>query len=145
MRRFVASAAVLGMIAWSGSVGTAQKVKSADEFGRAMTTIGVAVGDLEQEMSANASMDAKVSVALARQVLASASTYLTDEGMDDAVEAARETLMKLDALDGVLSVASVDVMAATTALGEVKASCAACHAMYREDDADGGYRIKAAL
>ena len=109
-----------------------------------MEMIGVAVGDLEQEMSVNAPMDAKVSVALARQMLAGATTYFTDEGMEDAVEMARRTLTKLDALDGVLSVASIDVTAATVALGEVKDSCTACHELYREDDADGGYRIKVA-
>ena len=143
MRRVVACAAVV-IFTWAASVGMAQKVKSTQEFGRAMAMIGVAVSELEQEMGANAPTDAKVSAAVARQVLAGATTYLTDEGMDDAVEAARRTLMKLDVLDEALSTASVDATAAGAALRDVKDSCAACHAVYREDDADGGYRFKAA-
>lgn len=143
MRRVVAWMSVV-MIAWAGSVGMAQKVKSAEEFGRSMQMIGVAIGDLEQEIGESARMDAKVSVALARQVLAGATTYLTDEGMDEAVETARQTLTTLDALDSVLSAASVDPAAATAALRDVKDSCTACHEAYREGDADSGYSIKTA-
>ena len=143
MTAIAGMAAVL--ITWAGSVAMAQKVKSAEEFGRSMQMIGVAIADLEQEIGENAVMDAKVSAALARQVLAGATTYLTDEGMDDAVETARQTLTELDALDGVLSAASVDPAAATAGLRDVKDSCEACHEAYREGDADSGYRIKTAL
>ncbi len=143
MRGVVAWTSVF-MIAWAGSVGMAQKVKSAEEFGRSMQMIGVAITDLEREIGESAGMDAKVSVALARQVLAGATTYLTEEGMDDAVETARQTLAKLDALDGLLSATSVDPAAAATGLRDVQDSCTACHDAYREGDADSGYSIRTA-
>ena len=78
----------------------------------------------------------------ARTQLATLRTnFMTLQGMwasvkkDDAVAIVKDGLSRLDALDKMLSAATVDQMAAQAAVKEFQgATCAACHKLYREGD-----------
>ena len=49
---------------------------------------------------------------------------------------------RLDALDTVLSSASIDGARARQIAVEISEGCTACHAVYRDQTPSGGYRLK---
>ena len=51
----------------------------------------------------------------------------------------------LDALDEALSATTVDAAAVAAAFDDVTRACDACHATYREGDAQTGYRIRSTV
>jgi cytochrome c556 len=69
--------------------------------------------------------------------------FWTDKKKDDAVAIVKDGLTRLDALDKLLSAPTVDQMAAQAAAKEFGGNtCGACHKLYREGDAQTGFRFK---
>ncbi len=129
----------------TGNLAVAQKVVGPEEFDRAMKTIGAAVEGVEEALGSASYVEAKTPLALARQVLASTRPEWETNGQPDAVRMNREAVAALDALDKALSATSVDAAAVTAVLGDVTRACDACHATYREGDAQTGYRIRSTV
>ena len=86
---------------------------------------------------------AKAQLTRAREQLAITITFWRDQQKDDAVRMLREALTGMDGLDAALGAASIDPAALKAASGRVDAACAACHAVYREQDSvTKAYRLK---
>jgi mono/diheme cytochrome c family protein len=65
---------------------------------------------------------------------------------DDAVAIVKDGLTRLDALDKMLGAAAPDQMAAQAAAKEFGGNtCGACHKLYREGDAQAGFKFKAGV
>ena len=135
---------VAAFVVGTASVSVAQKVIGPEEFDRAMKTIGAALEATEAALGSATYGDAKTPLALSRQVLASTRPEWLALGEPDAVRMNREAVAALDALDKVLSAASVDAASVAAAYGDVTRGCDACHAAYRAGDAETGYRIRSA-
>src|SRR5262245_22911227 len=136
-------AAVTAWALGAGAVGLAQKVVSVDEFDRAMKTIGTAIESVNQSIGSRAYAEAKVPLALSRQILASTRPFWSSVASEpNAAKMARDGVAKLDALDKVLSAKTVDAAAVAAAFQDVTRACDACHAAYRQGDPQKGYRIK---
>lgn len=128
----------------AGTLGAAQKVIGPEEFDSAMKTTGAALEAAEEALASGSYGEAKTPLALSRQVLASTRPEWEANGEPDAVRMNREAVAALDALDKVLSAATVDAALATAAFEEVNRACDACHAVHREGDPETGYRIRSA-
>ena len=126
----------------TGTLGVAQKVIGSEEFDRAMKTIGTAIEGVNQAIGSKSYVDAKLPLALSRQVLASTRPVWETKRKPDAVRKTREAVATLDALDRVLSVNAIDAKAVAEAVEDVTRACNACHAIYREGDEQTGYQIK---
>ncbi len=135
----------VAIVLGTGTPAVAQKVVGPEEFDRAMKTIGAAVEGVEEALGSASYVDAKTPLALARQVLASTRPEWEANGRPDAVRMNREAVAALDALDEALSAATVDAAAVAAAVGDVTRACDACHATYREGDAQVGYRIRSTV
>jgi len=86
---------------------------------------------------------AKAQLTRAREQLAITITFWRDRQKDDAVRMLREALTGMDGLDAALGAAPIDPAALKSATARVNAACAACHAVYREQDpATKAYRLK---
>ena len=108
-----------------------------------MTTLGPNVAGVRAALAAGDYSTAKERAIRSREQLATTITFWRDRERQDAVGWLRTALDRLDALDTALSVESVDA-AAVEAIGtEITEACNACHTVYREQDGDGGYRIRA--
>ena len=140
MRRSVCVTALL--VASIVSAVYAQKVTKAEEFHRAMQTIGAAVDAGTKAIDSGAHADAKVPLVLARQTLASTVPFWIDTKTNGAVKMTKDAVQKLDALDGALSNVTLNVAAVSGAVAALTDACRACHSSYREGDRDTGYRIK---
>ncbi len=127
------------------TLGAAQKVVGPEEFDRAMKTIGASMDAVDEAVASDSFEPAKTPLALARQVLASTRPVWETAERADAVRMTREAVAALDALDKVLSATTVDAADASASLQNVTRACDACHADYREGDAETGYRPKIQL
>ena len=107
-----------------------------------MTTLGPNVAGVRAALAAGDYSTAKERSIRSREQLATTITFWRDRERQDAVGWLRTALNRLDALDTVLSVEPVDGAVAAAIAGEITEACTACHAVYREPDGDGGYRVK---
>ena len=107
-----------------------------------MTTLGPNVAGVRAALAAGDYSTAKERAIRSREQLATTITFWRDRERQDAVGWLREALNRLDALDTVLSAVPVDAAAAGAIGAEVTEACNACHAVYREQDGDGGYRVR---
>lgn len=108
-----------------------------------MTTLGPNVAGVRAALAAGDYSIAKERAIRSREQLATTITFWRDRDLDDAVGWLRDALNRLDALDTALSAESVDAAAAAALGDEIVDACNACHAVYRELDGDGGYRVNA--
>ena len=111
--------------------------------GITMTTLGPNVAGVRAALAAGDYSTTKERAIRSREQLATTITFWRDRDPEDAVRWLRTALSRLDALDTALSAESVDAAAAVAIGDEIAEACNACHAVYRELDGDGGYRVNA--
>jgi cytochrome c556 len=140
MRRFLLCA---GLIALVGSGVIAQKITTADEYAQLMKSNAQAIGATNKAIGSAAYADARMQVATLRKNYMALQGFWTEKKKDDAVAIVKDGLTRLDGLDKLLGAATVDQMAAQAAAKEFGgATCGACHKLYREGDAQSGFKFK---
>ena len=143
MRRFVLCVTAL-MAVWLGAVTIAQgKITTTEEYAKLMKSNAQANGALNKAVGSGAFADARTQVATLRQNFMTLQGFWTERKRDDAVGILKDGLSRLDALDKMLSVGTVDQVAAQAAAKEFGGNtCGACHKLYREGDNQTGFRFK---
>ena len=133
MQRFFMSTVALLVVLVVGV--TAQAKMTLEEHAKIMKSNAQAVGAMNKGIASASYADARTQLATLR------TNYMTLQGLwasvkkDDAVAIVKDGLTRLDALDKMLSAATVDQMAAQGAVKEFQgATCGACHKLYREGD-----------
>ena len=127
-------AAVLTLVA---AVQAAQKpypIFTPAQLDATMKTLGPNVAGIRASLTDGDFTTAKERVIRSREQLAVTVTFWRDNGRDDAVTMLRTTLERMDALDAALSAEAVDATVVDTLATEIGGACAACHAVYREQD-----------
>ena len=99
-----------------------------------MKTLGPNVAGIRASLTDGDFTTAKARVIRSREQLAITVTFWRDNGRDDAVTLLRTALERMDALDAALSTEAVDPTVVDTLATEIGGACAACHAVYREQD-----------
>ncbi|HEU4693235.1 MAG TPA: hypothetical protein VFS23_32955, partial [Vicinamibacterales bacterium] len=139
MRQFLLCASALGVLLGAGVL--AQKVTTVEEYAQLMKANAQAVGGMNKAIGSGTYADARMSLATLRKNYMALQGFWTDKKRDDAVVIVKDGLTRLDALDKTLSAATVDQMAAQAAAKEFGgATCGACHKLYREGDAQSGFK-----
>ena len=133
MQRFFMSTVALLVVLVVGV--TAQAKMTLEEHAKIMKSNAQAVGAMNKAIGSASYADARTQLATLR------TNYMTLQGLwasvkkDDAVAIVKDGLTRLDAVDKMLSAATVDQMAAQGAVKEFQgATCGACHKLYREGD-----------
>ena len=138
LARISALVAVLGV-----AVMAQAKLTTADEYAAAMKSNAQAVGAMNKAIGSSAYADARTQIVTLRQNYMALQGFWMDKKKDDAVAIVKDGLSRLDALDKTLSVPTIDQMAAQAAVKEFGGNtCGACHKLYREGDAQTGFRFK---
>ncbi len=108
-----------------------------------MKTLGPNVAGVRASLADGDFATAKERVIRSRERLAITVTFWRDNDRDDALILLRAALDRLDALDAALSTDTVDPTAVASLATEIGGACAACHAVYREQDpVSSEYRLK---
>ena len=98
---------------------------------------------MNKAIGSSAYADARTQIVTLRQNYMALQGFWMDKKKDDAVAIVKDGLSRLDALDKTLSVPTIDQMAAQAAVKEFGGNtCGACHKLYREGDAQTGFRFK---
>ena len=142
MRRFLtwipALMVVLGVVVIAQA-----KLTTVEEFTKVMKANAQANGAMNKAIGSGAFADARMQVTTLRQNFVLLQGFWADKKKDDAVAIVKDGLTRLDALDKMLSAPTVDQMAAQAAAKEFGGNtCGACHKLYREGDAQTGFRFK---
>jgi len=142
MRRFLLCVSAVMVVLAAGVM--AQGKLSPEDYATLMKANAQAAGAMNKAIGSASYADAKAQIATLR------TNYMTLQGFwagvkkDDAVGIVKDGLTRLDALDKMLGAATVDQMAAQAAGKEFGgATCGACHKLYREGDAQSGFKFKA--
>lgn len=142
MRRFLMYAAVLMGVSLGVVVIAQTKITTAEEYAKVMKSNGQSFGATNKAIASGAFGDARTQLATVRQNFMALQGFWTDKKRDDAIDIVKDGLTKIDALDKMLSAATVDQMAAQAAAKEVQGACGACHKLYREGDNQTGFRFR---
>lgn len=118
-------------------------IYTADHLAGTMETLGPNFAAAERALDASDYPTAKERLARAREQLATTITFWRQNEREDGIGFVRTAVGAMDDLDAAMSVDSVDAQAAAGFAGDVQATCNACHAVYREPDPEGGFRLKA--
>jgi len=141
MRRFLLCASALVAV-----IGTGVLAQSPEEYAQLMKANAGAVGGTNKAIGSGAFADARTNVATLRKNYMTLQTFWAGKKRDDAVAIVKDVLTRLDALDKILSAPMPDQMAAQAAAKEFGgATCGACHKLYREGDAQSGFKFKAGV
>ncbi len=142
MRRFLVCATAL--MAVLGAVVIAQsKITTVEEYAKVMKSNAQANGASNKAIGSGAYADARTQLATLRQNFVMLQGFWTEKKRDDAVGILKDGVSRIDALDKMLSAPTVDQMAAQAAAKEFGGNtCGACHKLYREGDAQAGFRFK---
>jgi len=118
-------------------------IYTAGHLAAAMETLGPNFTATMRSLDAADYPTTKQRLSRSREQLATTITFWRDHEKEDAVGFVRAALRAMDELDTALSTERVDLGAMTMAVGQVRAACASCHDLYREQDAaTGEFRLK---
>jgi hypothetical protein len=122
------------------------KIATLEEHAMVMKANAQANGALNKAIASGSFADARMQVTTLRQNFMTLQTFYAEKKKDDAVAILKDGLSRLDALDKLLAAPAPDPMAAQAAMKEFGGNtCGACHKLYREGDAQTGYRINAGV
>ena len=122
----------------------AQAPLTVDDFPKLMKANAQAAGAMNKAIGSGAYGDARTQVITLRQNFTALQAFFASRKKDDAGAILKDGLTRLDALDKLLGAATVDQMAAQAAAKEFGGNtCGACHKLYREGDAQSGFKFKA--
>jgi hypothetical protein len=127
-----------------GVVAAAQmKITTVEEYAKVMKANGQANGAMNKAIGSGAFADARTQVGTLRQNFMAIQGFWVDKKRDDAIAIVKDGLTRLDALDKMLASPTVDQVAAQAAAKEFGGNtCGACHKLYREGDAQTGFRFR---
>jgi hypothetical protein len=134
------------MAALVGALALAQapaKIATLADHAALMKSNAQANGALNKSLGSSAFADAKTAAGTLRTNFTTLRTFWTEKKNAEALKVVNDGLSRLDALDKILGATAPDQMAAQAAAKEFGGNtCAACHKMLREGDAQTGFRFR---
>jgi hypothetical protein len=147
MRRFtmLLSAVLVALlgVAVSGQ-GTAGSAKmTLEQYAALMKSNAQANGAMNKAIGSGAYADARAQVGTLRKNFMALQPFWTERKRTDAVAIVTDGLNRLATLDEMLGRATVPQMEAQAAAKEFGGNtCGACHKLYREGDAQSGFKFR---
>ena len=142
MRRFTTCVTAL-LVLWLGTLAIAQnKITTVEQYAALMKSNAQANGAMNKAIGSGAFQDARTQLTTLRQNFMNLQAFWTERKQDAAIGIVKDGLTRIDALDKLLGAPAPDQMAAQAAAKELQGACGACHKMYREGDAQAGFRFR---
>jgi hypothetical protein len=119
------------------------KVTTPEEYDKAMKPAGAAMRTIGKALASGAYADVRKELPALKAAVADTQSFWVLHKKDDAIKMNKEALAKIEAFEKLVATDPVDAAVAAPALKEIGGACSACHKQYREQDAEGNYKIKA--
>ena len=141
--QFKSSVAAL-MVVFAGSFLVAQtKVTTPDDLDKTMKKVGPALQAANKALASGAIPEATKQIATMKQAIIDSREFWVVHKKDDAIEANKTVVAKIEAVEKLLAAPSPDAQAVQAALKqEVGAACRTCHEKYRVRDAENNWVLK---
>ena len=131
------------MVTLAGSMVVAQKVTTPEELDKTMKKVGPALQATNKALASGAFDEASKQLAIIKQAMVDSREFWVAHKKDDALEANKLTLDKIEAVEKLLASPTKDAQAVQAALKqEVGAACRQCHETYRVRDAENNWVLK---
>jgi hypothetical protein len=131
------------MVTWAGSMVVAQKVTTPEELDKTMKKVGPALQATNKALASGAFDEASKQLGVIKQAMVDSREFWVAHKKDDALEANKVTLDKIEAVEKMLASPTKDAQAVQAALKqEVGAACRQCHEKYRARDAENNWVLK---
>jgi hypothetical protein len=114
-----------------------------DQLSAAMKTISSTAAALRMKLMANQLPDAAKDAQTLATTFGDVERFWTQNNKPDAVMLAQTA--RQGATEAAGAAAAGDAMKATAAAANMQGTCKQCHGLYREGDAQTGYRVKAGV
>ena len=131
---------VLGLVISAGYRLQAQGLTAAD-YPAKMKEVAMNNGALQKALKGGAAADAVAPAKALAALFADVEKFWAAQKKDDAVKLAATARMGF--ADAAAAAAKGDAMAAQMAAGNALGTCKQCHGLYREGDAQAGFKFKA--
>ena len=145
MRRFVITATVFTIVGLGAATIAQTKITTAEDYEKIMKAAVSGFQGANKAVASGALADAKTQLAMARSNFVILQDFWSSGKTADAASLMKDLLTNLDAADKGLSAPTPDAAAVQASLKMAQASCGSCHKIYREGDAQTGYKIKAGV
>jgi len=132
---------ILGLFVSAGYVLQAQAPLTPADYPAKMKAAAQANGELQKALKAGVAADAVAPAKTASAAFADIENFWKAQKKDDAVKLAAQA--RTGFADAAAAAAKGDAMAAQMAAGNALATCKQCHGLYREGDAQTGFKFKA--
>jgi len=132
------------MVVFAGSFLVAQtKVTTPDDLDKTMKKVGPALQAANKALASGAIPEATKQIATMKQAIIDSREFWVVHKKDDAIEANKTVVAKIEAVEKLLAAPSPDAQAVQAALKqEVGAACRTCHEKYRVRDAENNWVLK---
>ena len=132
------------MVVFAGSFLVAQtKVTTPDDLDKTMKKVGPALQAANKALASGAIPEATKQIATMKQAIIDSREFWVVHKKDDAIEANKTVVAKIEAVEKLLASPSPDAQAVQAALKqEVGAACRTCHEKYRVRDAENNWVLK---
>jgi CO dehydrogenase/acetyl-CoA synthase alpha subunit len=132
------------MVVGAGALVFAQtKVTTPEDLDKAMKKVGPALQAANKALASGAPAEASKQLVIIKQAIVDSREFWVTNKKDDAIEANKVTVEKLEAVEKLLAAPSPDAQAVQAALKqEVGGACRQCHEKYRVRDAENNWVLK---
>ena len=141
MRRFITY--VIAVLMTASAALAAQKASTPEDLDKTMKRVGPASGAMNKALKSMAWADAKKQAAIVEEALVDAHNFWVVKKKDDAIKMSNDAQAKLKALKVTLDQPAPDSTVVMAAAKEFASSCLGCHKIYREQDANQQFVLKA--
>ncbi len=140
MRSRFCIAAVL--VALGSTLTVAQKVTTPEELDDAMKKVQPAMMAANKALKSNNFEEARKQLAIVKQVMDDSREFWVQHKREDALKFNAQTVVAIEATDKLIAGGSADASAVAASVKALGATCASCHKVYRERDADNNWILK---
>ena len=138
--RSLCGVVVLGLFVSASYVASAQAPLTAADYPAKMKQAVQANVEVQKALKAGAVADVAAPAKMAAAAFADIENFWKAQKKDDAVKLAAQARTGFS--DAAAAAAKGDLMAAQMAAGSAAQTCKQCHSVYREGDAQTGFKIK---
>ena len=132
------------MVVGAGVLAFAQaKVTTPEELDKTMKKVGPALQAANKALASGAPAEATKQLAIIKQAIIDSREFWVTHKKDDALEANKLTVEKIEGVEKLLAAPPPDAQAVQAALKqEVGGACRQCHEKYRVRDAENNWVLK---
>ena len=139
---FRSSVAAL-LVVWAGAMVLAQKTVTPEDLDKAMKKVQQANMAANKAVGSGNFAEAAKQLAIVKQTITDSREFWTLHKKDDAIEANKETVAKIEAVEKLLAAPAPDAQAVQAAFKQqIGPACRQCHEKYRVRDAENNWILK---